>query len=209
VIDTQLNADYKSGSDISDALFKDTAPTMGGHHLNSLKASLLDTPLGPMIAIADESVLYLLEFANRRGLEREVERLRARMNAAITLGITPPIQSIKNELTLYFEGRLQKFTTPLFFLGSDFQKQVWEALCLIPFGETRSYAALASSIGRPKAYRAAANANGANQIALVVPCHRVITSTGDIGGYAGGVARKRWLLHHEQKNYETDLSAIR
>jgi AraC family transcriptional regulator of adaptative response/methylated-DNA-[protein]-cysteine methyltransferase len=100
---------------------------------------------------------------------------------------------------VYFDGNLTEFKTPLFFLGSSFQKQVWEALRKIPFGQTRSYAEMATFIGKPSAFRAVANANGANQLAIVVPCHRVINTNGDLAGYGGGIARKKWLIHHEQK----------
>lgn len=166
--------------------------------INILKASWLDTCLGPMIAIADEKALYLLEFLERRGLEREIERLRNRTQAAIIPGETAPIQSIKQELGAYFEGKLMTFKTPLFLLGSPFQISVWNALCQIPYGTTKSYAEQAQIIGKPKAFRAVANANGANQMAIVIPCHRIITSQGDLGGYGGGVARKQWLLQHEK-----------
>ena len=83
--------------------------------------------------------------------------------------------------------------------GSDFQQKVWQALLKIPYGETRSYAAQAAAMGFPKATRAVANANGANQLAIVIPCHRIINSNGALGGYGGGVARKEWLLQHEAK----------
>ena len=161
------------------------------------KASWLDTKLGPMIAIADEAGLYLLEFIERCGLEREVKRLRLRTNAAIIPGITDPIKSITLELESYFDGQLKVFKTPLNLLGSPFQRSVWEELMRIPYGNTRSYMAQASSIGKNRAYRAVANANGANQLAIIIPCHRIINSNGGLGGYGGGIARKKWLLEHE------------
>lgn len=161
--------------------------------------ALIDTPLGPMMAIADEKVLYLLEFVDRRGLMGEIERLRKRTKSDILSGSTAPIRSIETELSQYFEGELKVFKTPLYFSGSPFQKQVWEELQKIPFGETRSYAQLATAIGRPSACRAVANANGANQIAIVIPCHRVINSNGELGGYAGGLPRKKWLIERESK----------
>ena len=94
---------------------------------------------------------------------------------------------------LYFDGKLTEFKTPLFFLGSPFQQQVWETLQKIPSGETRSYLEIAKAIEKPLACRAVARANGANQLAIVVPCHRVINTNGDWGGYGGGLARKKWL----------------
>ncbi|MDQ0920618.1 O-6-methylguanine DNA methyltransferase [Paenibacillus sp. V4I5] len=163
-----------------------------------LKAAWLDTRLGPMICIGDESMLYLLEFVDRRGLELEVERLRKRTKSAIIPGLTEPIRSIERELTHYFDGTLTEFKTPHFLMGSTFQKSVWEQLIKIPSGETRSYSDIAISLGKPTAYRAVAQANGTNQLAIVIPCHRVINSNGELGGYGGGLTRKKWLLSHEK-----------
>lgn len=165
-----------------------------------LKESWIDTPLGPMIAIADERALYLLEFVDCKGLEREVECLRKKTASTIIPGHTHPIHSIENELKLYFEGKLIDFKTPLFCLGSPFQKRVWEELKKIPFGQTRSYSDIASAIGQPTAYRAVANAIGANQFALIIPCHRVINTNGKLGGYSGGLTRKKWLINHELRD---------
>ena len=156
----------------------------------------IDTPLGPMIAVANEKALYLLEFVNRRGLEREMERLS---KSAIIPGRTPPIDSIEQELCLYFDGTLKEFKTPLFLLGSPFQKRVWEQLRKIPYGETISYSDQAAAMGNPAARRAVARANGTNQIAIVIPCHRVINSNGELGGYGGGITIKKWLIDHEKQ----------
>ena len=201
VIEAQLNAGYESSSGFRDAFSKimGASPTKSNQPLNCLKATWLDTQLGPMIAIASETALYLLEFVDRRGLEREVERLRSRTKSAIIPGITPPITSIEMELNAYFDGGLKEFTTPLAILGSPFQKRVWDTLCCIPFGETKSYKEQAEAIGSPSAYRAVANANGANQLAIIIPCHRIITSAGELGGYGCGIARKKWLIEHEAR----------
>lgn len=200
VIDAQLATGYESSSGFRDAFSRimGAAPTLSGDN-NILKASWLDTRLGPMIAIADDHALYLLEFVDRRGLEREVEHLRRKTKSAIVPGSAHPINSIESELSQYFEGSLIEFKTPLFFIGSPFQKSVWEALKNIPYGETRSYADIARAVGRPTAFRAVAQANGANQLALVIPCHRVINTNGDLGGYGGGITRKEWLLNHEKQ----------
>ena len=171
-------------------------------HNTLLKESRIETPLGPMIAVASEDTLYLLEFLDCRGLARERQQLQHRTHAEIVPGITTVIQSIKIELKAYFEGNLRHFKTPLFLVGTCFQKQVWEALLTVPYGETRSYQEQACLIDRPSACRAVANANGANQIAIVIPCHRIIASGGQLGGYAGGIDRKKWLFQHEkEKNY--------
>ncbi len=200
VIETQLDMGYESSSGFRDAFSRimGSAPTLTGQ-TTILKASWLDTKLGPMIGIADEDALYLLEFVDRRGLEREVERLQKRTKAAIIPGTTEPIRSIERELHQYFEGELKQFKTPLCLLGSPFQKRVWAQLKNIPYGEIRTYAEMASGIGNSSAFRAVANANGANQIAIVIPCHRVINTNGEFGGYGGGLVRKKWLIHHEKQ----------
>ncbi|WP_058300686.1 bifunctional transcriptional activator/DNA repair enzyme AdaA [Gorillibacterium timonense] len=199
IIQTQLASGYESSSGFRDAFSRimGAPPTLVENSL-VLKASWLDTPLGPMLAIADETQLYLLEFVDRRGLEREVERLRRKTKAAIVPGQTEPIVSIEQELADYFNGTLTEFKTPLYLLGSPFQKSVWTQLMSIPPGETRSYADLARALGNPNAFRAVAQANGANQLAIVIPCHRVINSDGELGGYGGGITRKQWLLTHEK-----------
>jgi AraC family transcriptional regulator of adaptative response/methylated-DNA-[protein]-cysteine methyltransferase len=201
VIDAQLAAGYESGSGFRDAFSRimGKAPVNHQECSNILRASWLDTRLGPMIAIADEKALYLLEFLDRRGLEREIDRLRRKTDSAIIPGKTQPILSIEGELDQYFEGKLKQFTTPLFWLGSPFQRSIWEALVKIPYGETRSYAVVAASVGKPSAVRAVATANGANQLAIIIPCHRVINNNGLLGGYGGGIARKQWLINHEKQ----------
>lgn len=198
VIDAQLTTGYESSSGFRDAFSRimGAAPTRSGHH-RVLRASWLDTRLGPMIAIADEEALYLLEFVDRRGLEREVERLRRRTRSAIIPGCTAPLRSIERELVEYFDGKLTAFKTPLRLLGSPFQQEVWNRLLQIPAGQTSSYGEIAAAMGRPTAYRAVAQANGANQLAIVIPCHRVINANGELGGYGGGLSRKQWLLNHE------------
>jgi AraC family transcriptional regulator of adaptative response/methylated-DNA-[protein]-cysteine methyltransferase len=201
VIEAQLAAGYESGSGFRDAFARimGTAPVNHQECPNILKAAWLDTRLGPMIAIADEKALYLLEFVDRPALEHEVARLRRKTQSAILPGRAQPILSVERELAMYFAGSLRQFETPLFWLGSAFQQAAWETLLKIPYGETRSYADIAVSLGKPAAFRAIANANGANQLAIVVPCHRVINANGRLGGYGGGLARKKWLLNHEKQ----------
>lgn len=198
VIDAQLSSGYESSSGFRDAFSRimGSAPTKSETY-NILKASWLDTKLGPMLAIANDEQLYLLEFVERRGLEREIERLRSRTKSAIIPGSTSILKQIEQEINLYFDGKLTEFKTPLFLLGSNFQKQVWNELIKIPNGKTCTYLDIAKAIKMPTAFRAVANANGSNQLAVIVPCHRVIRTDGDLGGYGGGIARKEWLLAHE------------
>lgn len=165
-----------------------------------LKASWIDTKLGPMIAIADDEKLYLLEFADRLGLEEKIEKFRLKKNFSIIPGETEPISMIKKELGFYFSGDLKKFKTPVNLTGSKFQINAWNELISIPYGQTRSYLQQAHAICKDKAFRAIANANSANQLAIIVPCHRIINNNGNLGGYAGGKARKAWLINHEKQN---------
>ena len=104
-----------------------------------------------------------------------------------------------DQLRLYLKGNLRNFDVPLdFFTGTSFQKQVWKKLSSIPYGETRSYAWLARSIKRPNAHRAVGNANGKNPLSILLPCHRVIQTNGDLGGYSGGLHIKKYLLELEK-----------
>lgn len=106
---------------------------------------------------------------------------------------------IFNEISAFINGESRKITLPLDLRGTPFQRQVWEALTTIPFGSTLSYTELAERIGRPKSVRAVANACGANPVGVIVPCHRVIRRDGSLGGYRGGIARKKLLLEREQQ----------
>lgn len=104
---------------------------------------------------------------------------------------------VTDQLSAYFAGRLRRFDLPVHLAGTPFQRQVWQALTEIPYGETISYAELARRVGNPNACRAVGLANGRNPIAVIVPCHRVIAADGTLGGYGGGLERKSWLLGHE------------
>lgn len=162
----------------------------------------IHSPLGPMLAVANEDKLFLLEFTSRLHLARNLSRLQQRQHCQIESGHCKPIEIIQAELKAYFAGHLQRFNTPIQWQGTPFQCQVWQALQQIPFGETYSYAKLAQMIQHPKAVRAVALANAANQFAIIVPCHRVIQSNGQLGGYAAGKAHKAWLIGHESRQIE-------
>lgn len=119
---------------------------------------------------------------------------------AISASQTPPlIQKCIAELEAYFKGDLQIFTFPYLQDGTAFRQKVWEELSKLAYGTTVSYLEISKRLGDVKAIRAAASANGKNQLAIVVPCHRVIGNDGSLTGYAGGLWRKKWLLEHEQK----------
>lgn len=152
-----------------------------------------------MFAVADEEALYLLEFVERRkGLQRQIERLCKKLQATIILGDTPLLQQVRAQLKDYFAGKSLNFSVSLNLTGSPFQQSVWHELCKIPPGETRSYLQVAQALNEPGAFRAVANANRVNQIAIIIPCHRVINANGDLGGYSGGISCKQWLLAHEE-----------
>jgi AraC family transcriptional regulator of adaptative response/methylated-DNA-[protein]-cysteine methyltransferase len=153
-----------------------------------------------MIAGADDAALFLLEFADRRMLETQIERVRAGTGRVAVPGVNDVIRRIGEELDAYFAGELREFTTPLETPGSEFQRAVWEELRRIPYGETRSYGEQARRLGQPpEAVRAVARANGDNRIAIVIPCHRVIGADGRLTGYGGGLWRKRRLLDLERE----------
>lgn len=173
-------------------------------HKKKLFAEFLATPLGSMLAIGDEKALYLLEFLEKKNLIQEWKQLEKRTDSKILLGPSDPIQSIRLELASYFAGSLKEFKTPLLSLGTPFQLQVWEALQTIPFGQTRSYAEIARAIGSPNACRAVARANSMNRIVIAIPCHRVIETGGALGGYSGGIFRKKSLLETEFRFYRTE-----
>lgn len=153
------------------------------------------TPLGDLLLVFDVQGLRALDFAD---FEDRMRRLLRLHYGAVTLTAVPAPGSLTAPLARYFAGdafALDSITVATG--GTDFQRQVWAALRTIPAGETLSYGALANRVGRPGASRAVGMANGANPVGIVVPCHRVIGTNGKLTGYAGGVARKRWLLEHE------------
>jgi len=127
-------------------------------------------------------------------LESELKDLSKGLDAPLVTSPGPHLKDLKIQLAQYFNGNRKKFDLPLFTPGSDFQKQVWKGLQNIPYGTTRSYKEQAKAMGRPEAVRAVANANGANRIAIIIPCHRVIGTDGNLVGYGGGLWRKKRLL---------------
>lgn len=200
VIDAQQSAGFDSGSGFRAAFARvlGTAP-QSLKQGRILRANWLDTPIGPMIAVADSRHLMLLEFFERKSLGRELKALQTAAKGSIGLGTYPPIEQIKTEMQEYFAGDRRIFETPLAAIGTPFTQSVWAQLRSIPVGVTQSYSDVARDLGRPTATRAVARANGANPIAIVVPCHRVIGADGSLTGYGGGIWRKQWLIRHEAK----------
>jgi len=152
-----------------------------------------------MLAVSSRTQLHLLEFNDRLGLPRALERLRASAAGGLGMGRFEPTEQVAAELAEYFASGRPRFDTPLALHGSAFSRGVWQELLVIPAGETRSYGEMARRIGRPTATRAVARATGANQIAVLIPCHRVIGADGSLTGYAGGLWRKQQLLDLERQ----------
>jgi AraC family transcriptional regulator of adaptative response/methylated-DNA-[protein]-cysteine methyltransferase len=163
-----------------------------------VRVSWLDSPLGPLVAGATADGVCLLEFSDRRMLETQLATVRRLFAAPVVPGSNDHLEALRAELAAYFAGELRSFSVPLVYPGTPFQVRVWNALRAIPFGETRSYEDLAKTVGTPQGVRAVGRANGQNRIAIVIPCHRVVRKSGDLGGYGGGLRRKQFLLKLER-----------
>ena len=161
----------------------------------------IDSPVGVLVAGATDAGLCLLEFRDREILETQVAKVRARVGPTVT-GSHPFLDQVRRQLDQYFEGVLRQFTIPLVYPGTPFQVKVWSALRDLPYGETISYEELARRVGAPAGQRAAGHANGQNPIAIIIPCHRVLNKDGKLGGYGGGLWRKRLLLDLERGGQE-------
>ncbi len=156
-------------------------------------------PCGELLLGIHTDRLCLCDWTAGKHHPRIITRLQRALNAHVAEGDTPMLQQAIRELDAYFSGKKHPFKTPLLLPGSKFQKRVWQRLLLIPGGQTLSYGELARALGVPSAVRAVANAFGANALSIFVPCHRVIGSHGDTGGYAGGLDAKSYLLTLEQQ----------
>lgn len=168
--------------------------------MKQLFSTQIDTPIGKMIAISDEKTLYMLDFTGTISSKRKIDNILKKAKISFITNDIAPLISIREELALYFSNKLTSFKTPIIITGSEFQKLVWDSLKKIPYGQTISYLTLAKMINKPTAYRATANANGANRFAILIPCHRVVSNNGALGGYAGGPDRKQYLINLEAKN---------
>ena len=163
--------------------------------LNTLTFS---TPIGDMFACTSNEGICLVEFIERKQLEKEMTDLKKRLNAEVIENDHPYLKTLIVQMAEYFSGKRKQFDLPLHTPGTPFQQQVWQALLTIPYGATRSYTEQAQYINNPTAVRAVARANGMNRIAIIIPCHRVLGADGSLTGYAGGLERKRWLLDLEK-----------
>jgi AraC family transcriptional regulator of adaptative response/methylated-DNA-[protein]-cysteine methyltransferase len=199
VDDAVFDAGYESHSGFREAFGKVFGAAPGqATGADAVRVGWIDTPVGPMIAGATDAGVTLLEFTDRRMLEAQFEAVRRRFRQPLVPAAHPLLDVLKSELGEYFAGTRRTFSVPLVAPGTPFEERVWGELLKIPYGETRSYEDIAVALGNRAAVRAVGRANGLNRIAIVIPCHRVVNKNGALGGYGGGLWRKRRLLHLEQ-----------
>jgi methylated-DNA-[protein]-cysteine S-methyltransferase len=153
----------------------------------------IDSPIGALLLTTDGAALTGIYLDSERGATRPTD-----------LGADDPhhpvLAAAADQLRAYFAGERDEFDVPLSAAGTTFQREVWDALARIPYGETISYGELARRVGKPSASRAVGLANGRNPLPIIVPCHRVIGANGTLTGYGGGIERKQWLLEHEREH---------
>lgn len=201
VIEAAFESGYESLSGFAESFKKTTGFSPNQSTKNRMiSVTRILTPLGPLLAGATEDGICLLEFVDRRMIETQIKRLKKLFNAELIPGSSHHFRQLEQEITEYFAGTRKEFTVPLVIAGTEFQKQVWSTLQTIPYGETRSYKQQSEIIGNPQAIRAVARANGDNRIGIIIPCHRVIGSNGELVGYGGGLWRKHYLLNLEKEN---------
>ena len=206
VTDIAFDSGYDSLSGFSDSFKRTTHLTPSeSRHEHIIYTTRILTPVGPMLAGGTGEGICLLEFIDRRMLETQIKRVTHRLHARVLPGENQYFYLLKQQLDEYFASKRQQFDIPLVLAGTPFQQRVWTLLQSIPFGETRSYKQQAEALGDPAAIRAVARANGDNRISILIPCHRVIGSNGELVGYGGGLWRKQYLLNLEsvaQSNFE-------
>ncbi len=157
------------------------------------------TKIGELILGSFEGKLCLLDFNYRKMRNAVDDRIKKGLNADFIEEDSEIIEKTRTELDEYFKENRREFDVPIRMVGTDFQKSVWNALLKVAYGTTSTYLQLAKDINNGKAVRAVAGANGANAIAIIIPCHRIIGSSGELVGYAGGLPTKKRLLTLEQK----------
>ncbi|MCP4347848.1 MAG: methylated-DNA--[protein]-cysteine S-methyltransferase [Desulfobacterales bacterium] len=166
--------------------------------MNQINIQYYKTKIGELILGSFDGSLCLLDFRYRKMRKTVDNRIKNGLKAEFAEQDDEVLKKAKEQLDEYLIGNRREFGIPLLMVGTDFQKNVWNALMKVPYGSTSTYLQLAKNVNNEKAVRAVASANGANSIGLIIPCHRIIESNGDLGGYGGGVAVKMRLLKLEQ-----------
>ncbi len=202
--ETIINTAYDSGFESLSGFLDSFKTIFGvspkkGKQQKIIDFTRIETPLGTMVSCAVEEGICLLEFSDRKMLETELKSLAKTLNAIIIQGHNKHFIELEKQLKEYFDGVRTNFSVSLFTPGSEFQNTVWKALQAIPYGQTKTYKEQGIAIDKPDSVRAVANANGMNRISILIPCHRVIGSDGQLTGYGGGLWRKKYLLEFEKK----------
>lgn len=162
-----------------------------------IHVQIINSPVAQLILGSFENKLCLLDYYAREKRDAIDKRLQKALGTSYIEKSSAVIQSCKQQLDEYFAGQRRQFELEILPVGTDFQKQIWQALQSIEYGQSASYLQLAQLIGKPKAVRAVANATGANALSIIIPCHRIIGSNGHLVGYAGGLQAKQALLEIE------------
>jgi AraC family transcriptional regulator of adaptative response/methylated-DNA-[protein]-cysteine methyltransferase len=162
-------------------------------------AQFIKTPIGLMYAGCTDDAICLFDFVTRQHAAKAINRIKTLLQAPMETENHPLLSELERQVAAYFAGTLQLFDLPLHPVGTPFQQEVWHTLQTIPYGTTITYKQQALRMGNEKLIRAMAHANGANTLAILIPCHRVIGSSGSLIGYAGGLHLKKWLLQHEHQ----------
>lgn len=165
--------------------------------MKEISISTYSSPVGKLLIGVFEEKLVLCDWIFRKMRSQVDQRIQARLHAKFVESQHPLMEELIHQLEAYFSGNLRQFQIPIQPIGTPFQLEVWNQLCKIPYGETRSYLQLSQEMGNPDAIRAVASANGANAISILIPCHRIIGSDRSLVGYAGGLDAKKKLLQLE------------
>jgi len=173
--------------------------------MKTISVHEFQSPVGALLIGCYQHELVLCDWKYRKQRVLIDKRIQQGLEADFIEEIVPLHAEVMEQLVEYFKGERKTFDVPIRFVGSDFQQKVWRALCEIPYGSTKSYAALSETLGNLKAIRAVASANGANAISIFVPCHRVVGSSGELTGYAGGLPAKKKLLQIENSLHSAQL----
>ncbi|NQD35922.1 methylated-DNA--[protein]-cysteine S-methyltransferase [Permianibacter sp. IMCC34836] len=164
----------------------------------SIITAQIESPVGPLLAGVTDDGVCLLEFVMQKRHTRQLEAICKWLQCKAVPGEHKWLKALRKQLAEYFAGSRQQFDLPLIYPGTSFQQSVWQQLQGIPYGETISYQELARRVGDENASRAVGTANGCNRLAIIIPCHRVVNKSGNLGGYGGGLHRKSWLLKLER-----------
>jgi len=171
--------------------------------MNQINIQYFKTNYGEFILGSYDEKLCMIDFIYRKMRKTVDDRIKKGLNAEFVEQDDEILQKTRLQLDEYFNMRRREFDIPIQMVGTDFQRSVWEALIKVPYGTTSTYLQLAKEIGNKKAVRAVANANGANAIGIIIPCHRIIGTNGELTGYAGGLPLKKRLLQLEQNLFTT------